>query len=143
ITLRWKEIKNIGNWNNPAPTLSPTGTFMNSSEYNITFDGNIFHDIGGGTNVNQQHAIYTQANNVTIVNNIFYNQVHGWDIQTSGGTNVVIVNNTFAFPNPTTDGQLMLWDGSKAGSLSNVTIRNNIFQSPSHVAVVTDLRAAI
>src|SRR5437762_6572251 len=80
ITLRWNEIRNIGNWNNPATTLSPTGIFMNSSEYNFTIDGNTFHDIGGGTNVNQQHAVYTQASNVTVVNNVFYNQVHDWDI---------------------------------------------------------------
>ena len=45
ITIRWNEIKNIGNWNNPASTLSPSGIYLNSSEYNFTFDGNIFHDM--------------------------------------------------------------------------------------------------
>ena len=77
---------------------------MNMNEFNFTFDGNIFHDIGGGTNVNQQHAIYTQAANVTIVNNVFYNQLHGWDIVASGSNNLYIVNNTFAFSNPNRDG---------------------------------------
>src|SRR5438132_3274354 len=109
ITIKWNEIRNIGsNWDSGGGILSSAGIYLNSSEYNFTFDGNIFHDIGSGTIANQEHAIYTSASNVTIVNNVFYNQVHGWDIQTAGGTNVVIVNNTFAFPNPTTDGQLML-----------------------------------
>src|SRR5205814_8035143 len=118
------EIRNIGsNWDSGGGILSSTGIYLNKSEYNFTFDGNIFHDIGGGLIVNQEHAIYTSASNVTIINNIFYNQVQGWHIQTAGGKNLFIANNTFAFPNPSRDGQLMLWDGRKAGSLSNVTIR--------------------
>ncbi len=150
ITIKWNEIRNIGNWDSGGGVLSATGIYLNSSEHDFTFDGNIFHDIGGGRIVNQEHGIYTSASNVTICNNVFYNQVHGfynqvhgWGIQTAGGTNLLIINNTFAFPNPHRDGHLMLWDGSKAGSLSNVTIRNNIFHNPGHIAVVTDLRAAI
>jgi hypothetical protein len=136
ITVKWNEIRNIGNWNTPAGTLSPTGSFQNSSEYNITFDGNIFHDIGGGTNINQQHAIYSYSSNLTVINNIFYNQVHGWDIQLAGGSNVYIANNTFAFANPNRDGQILLWN---SGPLSNIVIENNIFYQPPSNAIVSYL----
>lgn len=142
ITIKWNEIRNIGNWANAGGPSSPSGIFLNGNEFNFTFDGNIFHDIGGGTPF-QEHAIYTSASNVTIVNNVFYNNIHGWGIQTSGGVNVLIANNTFAFPNPNTKGQLMLWDGRKTGSLSNVTVRNNIFLSPNRVAIVTNLVSPI
>lgn len=135
ITIRWNEIKNIGNWNNPASDASPSGILVGGSEYNFTFDGNIWHDIGGGSNVNQQHAIYTLGNNITIINNIFYNQVHGWDIQTASGSNIYIANNTFAFPNPNRDGHIILWDGD--GPLSNVVIQNNVFYEPQNYAVVS------
>ena len=139
ITIRWNEIRNIGNWNNPATTWSPTGIYINRNEYNFTFDGNIFHDIGGGSNVNQQHAIYTSASSVRIVNNVFYNQVHGWDIQVAGTSNLSIVNNTFAFPNPNRQGQIILWDDGVANSLQNVTIQDNIFYQPQTYAIVTEL----
>ena len=143
VTIKWNEIRNIGNWDNPAYRFSPSGIFLNKTEYDFTFDGNVFHDIGGGHNVNMQHAIYTQASLVTIVNNVFYNMTHGWAVQTSGGADLVIANNTFAFPNPHRTGQIELWDNDHPGSLSNVTIRNNIFYNPLDIAVVTTLRAPI
>jgi hypothetical protein len=143
ITIRWNEVRNIGNWNNPASTLSPTGIYLNQNEYNFTFDGNIWHDIGGGSNVNQQHAIYSGASNVTIVNNMFYNQVHGWDIQTAGGHGIYIANNTFAFPNPNRDGQIVIWDDYNAGSLSDLVIENNVFYQPSNYAIVSNLAGPI
>jgi len=142
ITIRWNEVRNIGNWANPGSASSPQGIYINSNEYNFTLDGNVWHDIGGGTPF-QEHAIYTSATNVTIVNNIFYNNAHGWGIQTSGGMNVMIANNTFAFPNPNTPGQIMLWDHGRSGSLANITVRNNIFFNPRGVAVVTNLVSPI
>lgn len=143
VTIRWNEIRDIGNWDNPAYQFSPSGIYLNRSEYGFTFDGNVFHDIGGGPNVNMQHAIYTAASLVTIVNNVFYNVTHGWAVQTSGGAGLVIANNTFAFPNPHRTGQVELWDNDHPGSLSNVTIRNNIFYNPLDVAVVTTLHGPI
>lgn len=139
ITIRWNEIRNIGNWNNPATTWSPSGIYINRNEYDFTFDGNVFHDIGGGSNVNQQHAIYTSGSNVRIVNNVFYNQVHGWDIQVAGTSNLSIVNNTFAFPNPNRQGQIILWDDGTANSLQNITIQNNVFYQPQTYGVITEL----
>ena len=142
IEIKCNEIRNIGNWTNPGGSSSPSGIYLNKNEYNFTFAGNSFHDIGGAT-ANQEHAIYTSASNVTIVNNIFYNNTHGYGIQTAGGANVLIANNTFAFPNTSRDGQIVLWDNGAPGSLGNVTIRNNIFYSPWRVAVASSLRAAI
>lgn len=139
LIIRWNEIRNIGNWNNPATTLSPSGMFANRNEYNITFDGNVFHDIGGGTNVNMQHALYIDASNVTIVNNVFYNQVHGWDITLGGAKNVHIANNTFAFQNPNRQGHIILWDAGITDALQNVVIEDNIFYQPQTYAVVTEL----
>jgi uncharacterized protein YjdB len=104
---------------------------------------NIIHDLGRfgpGENgctppnaywQNHDHGIYHQSgNNVTIRNNIFYNLVHGWAIQrysTAGDAvdNARIVNNTFAFPNPNRQGQIVV-----GGTMSNSVITNNIFYQP-------------
>jgi uncharacterized protein (TIGR03437 family) len=142
ITIRWNEIRNIGNGTNLIGKLYPSGVYLNSNEYNFTFDGNLFHDIGGST-PKYEHAIYTSASNISIVNNVFFNNAHGWGIQTAGGVNVLIANNTFVFPNPSEAGQLMLWDNDKPGSLANVTVRNNIFFGPLRTAVVTVLSGPI
>lgn len=143
VLIKWNEFGNIGNWNNPAGPLSPSGIYLNHTEFNFTFDGNIFHDIGGGSNVNQQHAIYTAASLVKIVNNIFFGITHGWAIQTAGGDGLLIANNTFAFANPHRTGQIVLWDNEKPGSLANITIRNNVFYEPLEMAVVTVLRGPV
>lgn len=133
IMVKWNEIRNIGNWNSPGGPLSASGTYLNSNEYNITFDGNVFHDIGGST-ANQEHAIYSYSSNLIVINNIFFNQVHGWDIQIAGGSNIFIGNNTFAYSNPNRDGQIILWESAP---LSNVVIENNIFYQPPSTAVVS------
>lgn len=143
VLLRWNDFGDIGNWNNPAGPSSPSGIYLNHTEFNFTFDGNSFHNIGGGTNFNQQHAIYTAASHVSIVNNVFYGITHGWAIQTAGGSGVLIAHNTFAFANSHRSGQIELWDDEKPGSLANVTVRNNVFYQPSEVAVVTTLRGPI
>jgi hypothetical protein len=139
ITIRWNEIRNIGNWNNSAGTGSPTGIYVNKNEYNFTFDGNTFHDIGGGANVNQQHAIYSSGSNITIVNNVFYNQMHGFDVHLAGGSNVYISNNTFAFANPNRDGHIVLWDDDIPNSLNHIVIQNNVFYQPRNTAIIPAL----
>lgn len=139
ITIRWNEIKNIGNWNSPVANSSPSGIYITPTQYNFTFDGNIFHDIGGGTAVNQEHAIYSSASNVTIVNNVFYNQVHGFDVTLAGGSNIYISNNTFAFPNPSRGGHICIWDDDILNSLQNIVIQNNVFYKPNSYAIGTSL----
>lgn len=103
-------------------------------------EGNVIHDIGrtGGRSVlNLDHGIYAQGTNVTIINNIFYHNVAGWHIQTThGASRWLIANNTFAFPNPAVNGHIMLWDGDRPGSLSHLTIRDNIFYGAKGSAIV-------
>ena len=110
---------------------------------NALIEQNLIHDLGRfgpGENgcappnaywQNHDHGIYHQSgDNVTIRNNIFYNLVHGWGIQrysTAGDAvdNARIVNNTFAFPNPNREGQILV-----GGTMSNSVIENNIFYQP-------------
>jgi hypothetical protein len=107
---------------------------------NLTIDGNWVHDIGrfaAGENgcqpgndywMNHDHGVYNgQGTNVIIRNNVFYNITRGWAIQRYGSTvdQLYIVNNTFAFPNPNRDGQIIL-----AATTTNLYIENNIFYLP-------------
>src|SRR5438477_12875 len=90
---------------------------------NLLIDGNWVHDIGrfgAGENgcqpgndywMNHDHGVYNgQGTNVIIRNNVFYNITRGWGIQRYGSSvdQLYIVNNTFAFPNPNRDGQIIL-----------------------------------
>src|SRR5256886_7056455 len=107
---------------------------------NLLIDGNWVHDIGRlgpGENgcqpgndywMNHDHGVYNgQGTNVIIRNNVFYNITRGWAIQRYGSSvdQLYIVNNTFAFPNPNRDGQILL-----AATTPNPYIQNNIFYHP-------------
>jgi uncharacterized protein YjdB len=107
---------------------------------NLIIEGNWVHDIGrfaAGENgcqpgndywMNHDHGVYNgQGTNVIIRNNVFYNITRGWGIQRYGSTvdQLYIVNNTFAFPNPNRDGQIIL-----AATTTNLYIQNNIFYLP-------------
>ncbi|HEV2201985.1 MAG TPA: LamG-like jellyroll fold domain-containing protein [Bryobacteraceae bacterium] len=141
ITFRWNEIRNIAN-RTVTDQIGRDGIYLNSSEYNFTFDGNIFHNIGRTGGISQlhfDHGIYAAATNLTIINNVFYNMTSGWSIQIDGGSNWLIANNTFAFPN-TGDGeagQIMFWN-----PISNMTVENNIFYEPNSAAL-TEYAATI
>jgi hypothetical protein len=134
ITLRWNTIQNIAN-REVTDQIGRDGIYLNSGEYNFTFDGNVFHDIGRTSGVSQMHfdhGIYAAANGLTIVNNVFYNMHSGFSIQIDGGSNWLIANNTFAFPN-TADGEagdIMFWN-----PISNITVENNIFYQPNSSAL--------
>jgi hypothetical protein len=134
ITIRWNEIRNIAN-HTVTDQIGRDAIYLNSSEYNFTFDGNSFHDIGrtdGQTLLHFDHGIYSHAQNMTITNNLFYNMNRGWSIQLAdGANNWLIANNTFAFGNANGEaGQIMLW-----GNNSSITIRNNIFYMPNSGAM--------
>src|SRR5436190_5472082 len=107
---------------------------------NLLIDGNWVHDIGrlgAGENgcqpgndywMNHDHGVYNgQGTNVIIRNNVFYNITRVWAIQRYGSSvdQLYIVNNTFAFPNPNRDGQIIL-----AATTTNLYIQNNIFYQP-------------
>jgi Right handed beta helix region/Pel9A-like, right handed beta helix region len=99
----------------------------------LEVEANYFHDNGAHEKRNHDHAIYSNATNATIKNNIFARHLYGWGIQTSkGASNWKIINNTFAFPNPARDGHIMLWRTN-----TNVVIENNIFYQPRGSAVAT------
>jgi hypothetical protein len=135
ITIRNNEIRYIAN-RTVTDGIGRDGIYLNNSEYNFTFDSNIFHDIGrsgGQALLHLDHAIYSHAYNVTIIDNIFYNINRGWSIQfADGASNYLIANNTFAFPNTGTgeDGQIMFW-----GSNTNISIIDNIFYEPNNNAM--------
>ena len=134
ITIRWNEIRNIAN-RTVTDQIGRYGIYLNTSEYNFTFDGNVFHDIGrtsGTTQLHFDHGIYSHADNVTIINNIFYNMNRGWSIQLAdGANNWLIAHNTFASGNANGEtGQIMFW-----GSNTNITLRDNIFYLPNSSAM--------
>lgn len=102
---------------------------------NVTIDSSIINNIGRtGPSGNQiyDHGIYLASNsNITIINNVFYNNTSGWDIQvyadTGAACNIYIVSNTFAFPcNFKYPGQIII-DIPIRGTF---LIENNIFYQP-------------
>jgi hypothetical protein len=108
---------------------------INSSEYNFTFDGNSWHNIGrtdGTTLLHFDHGIYSHSQNTTIINNLFYNNNRGYHIQLAdGASNWLVANNTFAFGTGNGEaGQIMFW-----GNNLNITLRNNIFYNPNIAAM--------
>jgi len=134
ILIKWNEIRNIAN-RTVTDQMGRNGIFVNSSEYNFTFDGNSWHDIGrtdGQTNLHFDHGIYSHAQNVTIINNLFYNLDRGWSIQLAdGASNWLVANNTFAFGCANGEaGHIMFW-----GNNSGITVRNNIFYNPNSSAL--------
>jgi hypothetical protein len=134
IAIRWNEIRNIAN-HTVTDQMGRSGIYLHASEYNFIFDGNSFHDIGrtdGQTLLHFDHGIYSQGQNMTIINNIFYNMNRGFSIQIAdGASNWLVANNTFAFGNANGEtGQIMFW-----GTNSNIAVRNNIFYNPNSAAI--------
>ena len=130
ITIRWNEIRNIAN-HTATDQIGRDGIYINSSQYNFTFDGNVWHDIGrtdGITPLHFDHGIYSHGQNMTIVNNVFYNMNRGWSIQLAdAASNWLVANNVFAFGNANgEEGQIMFW-----GNNPNITLRNNTFYYPN------------
>ncbi len=123
-------FQNIGNWNDPTQ-IGEEGLGFDESASNWTVQGNVFTHIGRVGGMQLDHGIYAKGSNITVINNVFYNLTAGWSIQLAdGASNWLIANNTFAFPNPAKNGQIMMWNSN-----TNITIRNNIFYSPNNWAV--------
>jgi hypothetical protein len=133
ITLRGNRMEFIGN-RIKTTDIGIVGLYTNPNCHDFVIDGNVFHDIGrtGGLPYpNHDHGLYLHGTNFLIINNIFYNLTQGWGIQMADGlSNVMIANNTFAFPNPRRDGHIVFWQNQ-----SNITIRNNIFYNPQNNAI--------
>ena len=141
ILIKWNEVRNIAN-HTVTDQIGRDGIYLNSTEYNFTFDGNSWHDIGrtdGQTLLHFDHGIYAHAQNVTIINNLFYNNNRGYHIQLADqASNWLVANNTFAFGTGNGEaGQIMFW-----GNNSGITLRNNIFYNPN-VSALTRYQATI
>jgi hypothetical protein len=120
-----------------------TGASLGAGTRRVTFDGNLWHDIGrfapGERGCapkteyyqNHDHGIYVaDADEITIINNVFINFVRGWAVHRyfsrgSGAQGLFIGNNTFVGGNPYRPGQIIL-----ATPTVGLRIENNIFHSP-------------
>jgi hypothetical protein len=132
VTIRWNEVRYIANRAIYDTDHGRDGIYINGSQYNFTFDGNSFHDIGRTNTSNFDHAIYILGSNHTVINNVFYNLRSGWAIQMADGlSNVLVANNTFVGAKQGEGGQIMMWN-----TQSNIRIQNNIFYNPRTYAVV-------
>jgi hypothetical protein len=132
ITLRGNRFEYIAN-RITATRLGLDGMYTNVNCHDFLIDGNTFHDIGRTNDSQLDHGLYLHGANFTITNNIFYNIQHGWAIQAADGlTNVLIANNTFAFPGPNKSSHIMLWRRQ-----SGITIRNNIFYNSVPAAIAS------
>ncbi len=138
ITFKWNEIHQIGSLCT-STNNSMAGAAVSATR--VTFDGNLFHDIGrlppgGGCNpsnsywMNHDHAIYIEAGaDHRIINNVFWNVQRGWPIQRydsdgDAAPNLLIAHNTFIGANPNRDGQVII-----ATRTQNVRIVNNVSSS--------------
>ena len=127
ITVKGCRFEAIGNHAENS-VYGIAGVYANGTQYNLTFDGNTFYNIGRTSStysMSNDHGLYLHSTNTTITNNVFYGWIVGWGIQTASGFSGLIANNTFADTRTEKPGQLMLWDTDGA-----VVVRNNIFYNP-------------
>ena len=110
------------------------GIDINNGGSYITIDSNVVWNCGGGALYNHDHGIdfeYGNYDHVWIINNICYENTHGWDVQlypsSSQATDFYIVGNTFASNNSTTQGNVI-----PDFSFSNGLIADNIFYNPGN-----------
>ena len=131
LTFSQMELRNIARYSGSLP-YGQCGMFFNPNMYNIVVDRSRLHDIGrlgGPINPALDHGIYSEANNVTVRNSIFYNFSWGWGVQEkSPETGGVVANNTFYGGNPTYGGAIAFDNFS--GTIGTVSIRNNLFLNP-------------
>lgn len=133
ILITGNHVHHIGN-RVDSTQIGITGIFTDSAARNFVIDGNTINDIGRTNRYTNSfdHGIYSHGH-LVIVNNVFYNALNGWHIQTAVGFSGVIVNNTFVGPNQYgTAGQIMLW-----GDNDSLVVRNNIFFNPKGYALTT------
>lgn len=141
IRIKGCKFEDIGNRRDTGETGIAGIGFGPAEATDWEIEDNVFHHIGrtGGHYPSVDHGIYAEGSAAVIRNNLFYQMEVGWAIQTShGARNWLIENNTFALPNPMAPGQIMLWDGGKANSVSGIVIRGNIFYAPRKAAIVTN-----
>ncbi len=132
ITIRGNHIHDVGR-RIVSISGAQNGVTIGTLSTHVIVDGNVLNTIGrlpGSVHAeNHDHMIYLRGKNVTISNNVFYNHKAGWAVHIyHPGTwkeDIKIVNNTFADPNPSRDGHIIITTKTR-----NVLIQNNIFSNP-------------
>lgn len=128
ISIQNCEIDHIG-IHIDTTTIGQCGIYAGPGIDSLTINACMIHDVGRTNYVSNSfdHLLYLHSTNTIITNNLFWNSLNGWQVQTADGFTGVIINNTFFGPNQyatsTKVGQVMLWS---SGSVSNVIIRNNV-----------------
>ena len=130
-----------------------TGASLGAGARRVTFDGNVWHDIGRyapgeqgcsprtGNYQNHDHGIYVaDAGEITIKNNVFYRFGRGWPVHRYSSRDALtrgltIVNNTFVGQNPYRPGHIIL-----ASPTESLRIENNIFYGPNEAALYFENR---
>lgn len=127
------------------------GIFIGAGSNGHIIDSNVLHHIGrlddpsnwsssrGQNQIEEykhDHGIYIDkiVNNISVINNIFYENHHGWHVQISpGDSNIKFINNITYGANKHLigvsglGGAFDIW-----GNHSNITIQNNIFYDPTN-----------
>jgi len=78
-----------------------TGMFIDNTNYHVWILGNRVHDNNEPLPSHQHQAIYVEANDSVIADNLVYHETNGWGIQVrtdqpTGPNNVAVVNNVAA-----------------------------------------------
>jgi chitodextrinase len=147
LYLLGNHIHNIGKWCNPdtGASYGMVGIFQGINSNHTTYDSNLIHDIGRywiGENGcttdaghDNDHGIYVTGAYVDIINNIFYANNSGVDIDVKaqsivgGGDHFRIINNTFG-PTATPKGRIFLAATNQNGYRNDdILIQNNIFRT--------------
>jgi len=149
ITITGNHIHNVGRICESEENSIPRNGIYAGNSQNLFIHDNVIHDVGrlrvgqdGCTDevwsgvVNFDHGIYIRlAKNVQITNNIVYRNLAGWGVHFFGGSgdaieNALIAHNTFAIPNPSRVGFVILSINNK-----NIQIVNNLFYKPNQAGV--------
>lgn len=130
--------------------LGLDGIFLSNSH--VTIEQNAIYNIGRyatGENGCQNHTTYYESNDqgiyisgasdVSIYNNLFWNNVHGWSISVypAAVDSLSIGNNSFALPNPVEPGFIGFFNASTA-PVTNTKVYDNIFSQANTAAIYID-----
>jgi hypothetical protein len=147
LVIAFNRVHHIGR-NCTDTSNGRTGASLGAATRRVTFDGNVWSDIGrlapgeqGCSPTtehyqNHDHGIYVaDADEIVIINNVFYRFARGWAIHRYSSRGVatrglIIANNTFVGANPYRPGQIIL-----ATATHDLRLENNIFYAPQSAAL--------
>jgi Right handed beta helix region/Protein of unknown function (DUF1565) len=147
LVIAFNRVHHIGR-NCTDTNNGRTGASLGAATRRVTFDANLWYDIGrlapgeqgcepaNANYQNHDHGIYVaDADEITIVNNVFYRFARGWAVHRYSSHGVttrglLIANNTFVQANPYRPGQVIV-----ATTTQDLRIENNIFYAPQSAAL--------